>query len=98
MRLLLRYVGYILLAVTSQIALGQTIIRVAPPPPVHVGVVGRAPAAGYVWIDGYNRWDGRKYVWVQGRWVRPPRRGAIWVAPVWTRRNGGWVFRAGYWR
>lgn len=33
-----------------------TVIRIAPPPPVRVGVVGVAPGPGYVWIAGYKRW------------------------------------------
>jgi hypothetical protein len=32
-----------------------TVIRIAPPPPVRVGVVGVAPGPGYVWIGGYQR-------------------------------------------
>ena len=22
---------------------------------------------GWVWVDGYHRWDGHRYVWVHGR-------------------------------
>ncbi len=29
----------------------EVIIRVAPPPPVRVGVVGVAPRRGYVWVE-----------------------------------------------
>jgi hypothetical protein len=58
-----------------------TVIRIAPPPPVRVGVVGVAPGPGYVWIGGYQRWTGSGYVWVAGRWVRPPRAGVVWVQP-----------------
>jgi WXXGXW repeat (2 copies) len=76
----------------------QTIIRIAPPPPVQVAVIGRAPASGYVWIGGYQRWNGNGYVWVPGRWVRPPRAGVIWVGPRYGRSGSGWVFYKGYWR
>ena len=76
----------------------QTVIRVAPPPPVRVGVIGSAPGPGYVWTGGYQRWNGSGYVWVAGRWIRPPRAGVIWVAPRWARSGGGWVFHNGYWR
>jgi hypothetical protein len=75
-----------------------TVIRIAPPPPVRVGVVGHAPGPGYVWIGGYQSWSGTRYVWVAGRWVRPPRAGVIWVAPRWAPSGGGWVFYKGYWR
>ena len=33
----------------------EAIIRVAPPPPVRVGVVGVAPRRGYVWTGGITR-------------------------------------------
>jgi WXXGXW repeat (2 copies) len=98
MKLLVKSVALVLLTAELQFGVGQTVVRVAPPPPVHVGVVGRPPHPGFVWIEGYQRWDGRRYVWVSGRWVRPPRPGAVWVSPAWTGRGSGWVFRSGYWR
>ena len=98
MRVFLRYLTFSVLALTSVITLAQVVVRTAPPPPVHVGVIGRSPGAGYVWTEGYHRWNGNRYVWVPGHWVRPPRVGAVWVAPAWTRQGGGWVFREGYWR
>jgi hypothetical protein len=58
-----------------------------PPPPVAYGVVGVAPAAGFVWVDGYHVWRGGRYVWVPGRWVRPPRCGSV--------RSGGMKVTAG---
>jgi hypothetical protein len=66
------------------IGAAQTAIRIAPPPPVRVGVVGVAPGPGYVWVAGH--------------WVRPPRVGVGWVSPRYVHTNGGWVFRKGYWR
>jgi hypothetical protein len=80
------------------IGAAQTVVRIAPPPPVRVGVVGVAPGSGYVWIGGYQRWNGTGYVWVAGHWVRPPRAGVIWVSPRWVASGGGWVFHKGYWR
>ena len=76
----------------------EVIIRVAPPPPVRVGVVGVAPGPGFVWMDGYHAWRGGAYVWVPGRWVRPPRPAAVWVPPHYKRVQGGWVFVPGHWR
>jgi hypothetical protein len=80
------------------VASAQTVIRVAPPPPVRVGVVGVAPGPGYVWVGGYQRWTGSGYVWVAGRWVRPPRAGVIWVQPRYVHTGNTWVFHKGYWR
>jgi hypothetical protein len=87
--------GALLLA--GVIGVAQTVVHMAPPPPVRVGVVGVAPGSGYVWIGGYQSWNGTRYVWVAGRWVRPPRAGVVWVAPRWFHRGGGWVFYKGYW-
>jgi WXXGXW repeat (2 copies) len=73
------------------------IVRVAPPPPVVEARVP-APGPGYVWIPGYQRWDGGRYIWVAGSWVLPPRPHARWIAHRWVRRHGGWVLEEGHWR
>jgi hypothetical protein len=84
------------LATAGQAA--EVIVKVAPPPPVSTTVVGVAPGRGYVWIQGYHRWNGSKYVWVPGKWVVPPRPGTVWVPPRWVQRPGGYVFVPGHWR
>jgi len=75
----------------------QVVVHVAPPPVV-VEHPGPPPARGYVWVPGYHRWDGVRYVWVPGRYSVPPRARAIWVPGHWAARRGGWVFVAGRWR
>ena len=76
----------------------QVIIRVAPPRPVRVGVVGVAPGPGFVWVEGYHEWRGGAYVWIPGRWMRPPRPHARWIPPRYRHVRGGWVFVRGRWR
>ncbi|HWB85396.1 MAG TPA: YXWGXW repeat-containing protein [Bryobacteraceae bacterium] len=77
---------------------GVYAVRLGPPPPPRYGVVGIAPGPGYVWTDGY--WDARggHWNWVQGRWVRPPRRGSVWVPGEWYQSGHGYRFRRGHWR
>jgi hypothetical protein len=75
----------------------QVYVRVGPPPPV-VEHRGAPPGHGYVWIEGYHRWEGHRYVWVPGRWERPPREHAVWVAHRWEHRHDGWVMIDGHWR
>jgi hypothetical protein len=87
-----------LLLASGLIGTAQTVIRIAPPPPVRVGVVGVAPGPGYVWVAGYQSWNGHDYIWVAGRWVRPPRVGVVWVQPRYVHTGGTWVFYKGYWR
>jgi len=77
--------------------MAQVVVRVAPPAPI-VEVHDRPPHEGWVWIDGYHRWNGHRYVWVHGHWVRPPHPGAVWVAHRWEQREGGWVLIEGHWR
>jgi hypothetical protein len=95
---LLTAVFAVLLACTS--APAQMVVRIGPPPPPPVEVVPMRPMAhpGWVWVRGYNRWDGRAYVWVPGHYVEPPRPRAYWVPARWVRRPGGWVFLEGHWR
>jgi hypothetical protein len=75
----------------------EVYVQVGPPRAI---VERRSPAPGprHVWIEGYHRWDGRAYVWVPGRWELPPREHAVWVAPRWEHRSGGYVFIEGRWR
>ena len=87
------------LLLTAGLANAQgVVIAVAPPRPVHVGVVGVAPGPGFVWVEGWHEWRGGAYVWVPGRWERPPRPRAVWIAPHYRHVHGGYVFVRGRWR
>ena len=72
--------------------------RSAPPPPRYYGAIGRAPAPGYVWMNGY--WDhrGNGWRWTDGRWTRPARGRSHWVAPEWRYDGRAYRMRRGYWR
>ena len=72
-------------------------VHVGPPAPVvETRVV--APGPGYVWVGGYHRWDGARYVWVPGRWAHPPHAHAVWVHPHWVHNSHGWYAVDGRWR
>ena len=72
--------------------------RIGPPPPPRYAVFGVAPAPGYVWTNGF--WDlrGSRWVWVDGRWVRPPRGRTVWVPNEWRQEHGRYRMQRGYWR
>ncbi len=76
---------------------GRLYVRVGPPSPIIEARVV-APGPGYVWIDGYQRWDGSRYSWVAGRWSLPPRPRARWVSGRWARDRRGWYYQEGHWR
>jgi WXXGXW repeat (2 copies) len=69
-----------------------------PPAPRSYVAVGVAPGPGYVWTNGYWDWRGRNWSWVEGRWMRPPRSRAVWVAPEWRHEGRGYRFHRGHWR
>ena len=75
----------------------EVVVTVAPPHAVHEHRPV-APGPSYVWIGGYQSWNGRAYAWVPGHWVMPPHAHAPWVAPKWNPRHDGWVFTEGRWR
>ena len=72
-------------------------VRIAPPAP-QAEVVGFPPGPGHTWTNGYYYWDGREYIWQPGRWVRPPRPHANWVAGHWRPTPRGWTWVPGHWR
>jgi hypothetical protein len=78
-------------------SLAQVVIRIGPPAPIHERQ-GHPPERGQVWISGYHRYEGNRYVWTPGHWARPPYPGAHWVAHRWEHRHGGYVLVEGHWR
>jgi hypothetical protein len=68
------------------------------PPALKVEHRPERPSPNHVWVGGYHRWDGHAYVWEPGKWEVPPHEHAVWVAPKWEHRNGGYVFVEGRWK
>lgn len=78
-------------------AFAQVVVPVAPPPPV-IEHRPHQPGPEFVWVDGYHHWDGHRFSWIGGHWVRPPRPGAVWVSGHWDPRPGGYIWVPGHWR
>ncbi|HUB79494.1 MAG TPA: hypothetical protein VMB03_11880 [Bryobacteraceae bacterium] len=78
-------------------ARGAVVVGFAPPAPRYA-VVGVAPGPGFVWTEGFYNYSGGRYVWVPGRWMRPPHPHAAWVPGAWVREGRGYRFHRGYWR
>lgn len=75
------------------------VVQPPPPPPPRQEVIVYQPRPGYVWVPGYYAYDGVRYVWIGGRWARPPhRRYQTYVQPHWQNQHGGYVYVQGYWR
>ena len=75
---------------------GAQVIVQAPPQPV-IEELPAMPYAGAVWAEGYWHWSGSRYLWVSGRWLRPPRLGLVWYTGGYVRWRGGYVWVAGRW-
>ena len=77
----------------------QYVVVQEAPPPLIVEVRPPMPGQGYVWIDGYQHWNGRQYEWHRGEWARPPHEHAVWVAPRYEKHDqGGYRYTPGQWR
>ena len=83
----------------------HTVLRHLPPPPplpvVHVERYGRYGDGRWNYENRYrdDRYDrryrdSRRWAWVEGRWVRRPFYGAVWVDGHYDL-HGRWI--AGYW-
>ena len=76
---------------------GGIYVQLGPPAPI-VEYPPIAPGPGYLWQPGYWQWNGYRYVWFRGRYVRAPYRGAGWIPGHWDHRGRGWVWVPGHWR
>jgi hypothetical protein len=87
------------LAVASCASAGprRVYVRVGPPAAV-VEVRGIAPSRSHVWVPGYHRWSGDRYLWVAGGWQLPPKSRAVWVPGHWERSPRGHYWVEGHWR
>lgn len=72
-------------------------IQIAPPRPPHERP-GPPPGPDFVWVAGYQRWDGGGYVWVPGHYEHAPHPRAMWVPHHYEHRHGGWIMIEGHWR
>jgi hypothetical protein len=67
------------------------------PPPLKSEAISTKPGPNSVWIGGYWKWKGHKYVWAPGHWVKP-KAGKSWVPGHWQKRGPHWVWKKGPWR
>jgi YXWGXW repeat-containing protein len=76
---------------------GQVVVTQEPPPPKQE-VIGTAPGASYIWVQGYWMHTDGRWVWVPGHWQARPTVTAIWVPGHWDRTPNGWVWTPGRWQ
>ena len=83
---------------SQRVGLGLS-VQIGPPQPLQEIIIER-PYPEAVWVPGYYVYDPgiANYVWVTGRWQRPPYYGARWIAPEWRHERGGYRFRHGRWK
>ena len=89
--------GTVIIVTSAPSSAAEIIIGVTPPA-LQAEIVPPVPGPGWAWRPGYWRWNGVRYVWVGGRYLRGPRAGAVWVAGHWAERPRGWVWVPGHWR
>jgi hypothetical protein len=80
---------------SAQVGFGITIGQ--PPPPMRYERRPPMPGEGFVWEDGYWGVNSGRYVWMPGRWERPPYPGAYWTHPHYDRYADGWHMHEGHW-
>ena len=80
---------------SAQIGFGISIGHT--PPPIRYERRPPAPGQGYAWVDGYWGVNRGRYVWVPGRWDRPPYAGAYWSHPHYDHYQDGWHLHEGHW-
>ena len=84
------YAAPVMASTRVYVQVGPPITIVEPPPAM--------PHPGYVWRPGYYRWNHKKYEWVHGAWVSPPRGHTVWVPGHWAQEPRGYYWINGHWR
>jgi hypothetical protein len=69
-----------------------------PPPPARVEFVPDQPSRDAVWVDGEWEWNGRRWGWIYGGWVQPPKNATYSPWRTTRRADGTLVFSPGAWR
>jgi hypothetical protein len=66
---------------------------------------GPAPSAGAIWLAGFWDFQGHQYtaprggwVWIPGRWLTPPFRGASYEPAHWGWSDEWWSWIPGHWK
>ncbi|MGB4102436.1 MAG: hypothetical protein WBK91_11090 [Alphaproteobacteria bacterium] len=55
-------------------------------------------AADFFWRPGFWIFNGHRFAWVKGHYIRRPAATALWSLDHWEQRQYGWVFIPGYWQ
>ena len=72
-------------------------VRKAPPARKRVIVKPAKPNHKVLWVDGNWHWDGKGYVWKNGRWVNV-RKNQKWVPGHWKKSPRGHIWIDGRWK
>ena len=93
--------GIILLFAVNTMALStgkRVYVKKAPPKHKKVVVVKtKKPYRNAIYVKGHWRWNGKKYVWRNARWIKP-RRGFVWIPGHWKKNTQGWFYVEGHWK
>jgi hypothetical protein len=86
---------FVLAAAGSAQAAHYDVDITTAPPPDRVEHIppGRQ---GYVWDQGYWRWDHGHHIWVNGHWIHE-RHGHHWVNRHWIHEGDRWRLEGGRW-
>src|SRR5439155_6651355 len=76
----------------------ETVVVTEAPPAPQTEVIPVAPGPDYVWVGGYWRREGPRWVWTPGRYTLRPRPAAVWVPGHWVAHRRGWAWVPGHWR
>ncbi len=75
---------------------GEIVVTETPPAP-RQEVIGVAPSASHLWVEGYWAYRHGRWVWVRGHWERRPRVAAVWVPGHWDHTSRGYLWTPGHW-
>ncbi len=89
-------ISAMLLTLSLSWGCARTVVVRTAPPAAKAEVKPARPGAKAAWVDGHWQWNGKRYVWKTGHWVKNPK--GTWVPGHWKKNRGGHVWVKGHWK
>lgn len=69
-----------------------------PPPPKRAEIPPPPSSTDALWQGGHWSWNGARFVWIPGSYIRRPTPTTNWMPGYWDQDSRGWIWTDGHWQ